>query len=172
MIHETGDWVFSHLCHQVLVRSWAPAGHQLAVCERCVGVYAGAALWLLLVPLLPRPTKTLYAVHGAFLVQMAVLGTHTIPHGASIRTLSGQLFIIGVLFLLWHHVRPVKRERKAWPYLAGVAATAVLLQAAVRIPSRLAATGLDALALAGLAVIAGVAALSLALLAVRLVRRA
>jgi uncharacterized membrane protein len=43
---------FAIFCHQLPERSYFIDGHQLAVCSRCTGVYAGFALTLLLYPLM------------------------------------------------------------------------------------------------------------------------
>ena len=48
---------FAAFCHQLPERSYFIAGHKLAVCSRCTGVYAGFALTLLLYPLM-RPLRT------------------------------------------------------------------------------------------------------------------
>lgn len=48
---------FSVLCHQLPERSYFIAEHKLAVCSRCMGLYAGFALTLLLYPLI-RPLRT------------------------------------------------------------------------------------------------------------------
>lgn len=44
---------FAAVCHQLPERSFTLAGHQVAVCHRCLGLYAGGFLGLLLLPLLP-----------------------------------------------------------------------------------------------------------------------
>ncbi|HEX5965590.1 MAG TPA: DUF2085 domain-containing protein [Pyrinomonadaceae bacterium] len=49
---------FAGLCHQLPERSYFIAGHKLAVCSRCTGLYAGFAFTLLLYPLL-RPIQTI-----------------------------------------------------------------------------------------------------------------
>ena len=41
---------FSHVCHQIPERSFHLAGHQFAVCSRCMGLYAGFALVALAYP--------------------------------------------------------------------------------------------------------------------------
>lgn len=42
---------FSFLCHQIPERSFHLAGHQFAVCSRCMGLYAGFAAVTLIYPL-------------------------------------------------------------------------------------------------------------------------
>jgi len=42
---------FSYICHQISDRSIHIAGHQLAVCSRCFGVYVGLAAGILVYPL-------------------------------------------------------------------------------------------------------------------------
>jgi uncharacterized membrane protein len=42
---------FSRACHQIPERSFYVAGHPLAVCARCAGLYAGLAAGILLFPL-------------------------------------------------------------------------------------------------------------------------
>lgn len=42
---------FSGLCHQIPERSFHVAGHALAVCARCLGLYAGLAAGILCYPL-------------------------------------------------------------------------------------------------------------------------
>ncbi len=43
---------FSHLCHQIPERAFHVAGHPLAVCARCLGLYAGLAAGILFFPLM------------------------------------------------------------------------------------------------------------------------
>ena len=60
--HRAAAWslyrVFAPLCHQIAERSFYVAGHPLAVCARCLGVYAGFALGLLLYPLVRGVRRT------------------------------------------------------------------------------------------------------------------
>ena len=42
---------FSYICHQMPERSLHLAGHQLAVCSRCFGVYLGLLVGILVYPL-------------------------------------------------------------------------------------------------------------------------
>jgi len=48
---------FGTLCHQLPERSFFIAGHKLAVCARCTGLYAGFGLVLMFYPLL-RPLRS------------------------------------------------------------------------------------------------------------------
>ncbi len=47
---------FSSVCHQIPERSYHLAGNPLAVCGRCLGVYAGFFTGILVYPLMPRKT--------------------------------------------------------------------------------------------------------------------
>src|ERR1044072_5560529 len=51
---------FGYVCHQIPERSFYVAGHPLAVCARCTGLYAGLAAGILLYPLVRslRITRT------------------------------------------------------------------------------------------------------------------
>ena len=48
---------FSSVCHQIPGRSFYLAGHPLAVCARCTGLYVGLAAGVLLFPLV-RPLRS------------------------------------------------------------------------------------------------------------------
>jgi uncharacterized membrane protein len=48
---------FSSVCHQIPERAFHLAGHPLAVCARCTGLYLGLAAGILLFPLV-RPLRT------------------------------------------------------------------------------------------------------------------
>jgi len=159
MIHAFADWVFSHVCHQEIARCWAPGGVPLALCERCVGVYVGAALLLFAVPLMRfGPTKTLLILHAFFVLQMTVFGYHLLPHPPTARTLSGQLFMTGVFFFLWNHLRHnwafFQGNRSPRPYLLAVLAATLVLQLLVRAPFPVVAPFIEFLALLGLLTIA------------------
>jgi uncharacterized membrane protein len=49
---------FSHVCHQLPERSFFLAGHPLAVCSRCTGLYMGFALTTFLYPFIGRLEST------------------------------------------------------------------------------------------------------------------
>jgi len=85
---------FSHVCHQLPERSFLIAGHPLAVCSRCTGLYAGFALTVLLYPLISlRRTETperkwlfVAATPLAFDVVLDFLGLWTNTHGSRFAT--------------------------------------------------------------------------------------
>ena len=76
--HAGAAWVIYHafapLCHQIAERSFYVAGHPLAVCARCTGVYAGFAACLVLYPLV-RPLRRTDAPARAWLVIAALPAT-------------------------------------------------------------------------------------------------
>lgn len=49
---------FGHLCHQIPERSFFIAGHKLAVCARCTGLYLGFAAALSFYPLISSLRRT------------------------------------------------------------------------------------------------------------------
>jgi uncharacterized membrane protein len=173
--HDLAAAVFAGLCHQQLDRAWIVGGTTLALCARCTGVYAGAAFGLFALPFLrTRPSRLLVAVHVAAVLQMVVLGMHLWPpeQAAWLRTLSGQVFVTGVIFLLWAPIRAVGLDRTAAsgarsgqrPVVYAVAVTVAWagIQLLLRCPARWAAPVLETAALAGLVVLG-----SLALVGVR-----
>lgn len=158
MIHSAAEFVFSHVCHQEAARCWAPHGDALALCQRCTGVYVGAALMAPLLALTRfKPSSYVLYAHGVLILQVIPFGLHLIPHPASVRTLSGQLFITGVLFLAWANIQqrwlPPRSTRTARPYWQGVVIISLALQVLVRAPTPYARPLLEALALLGAATI-------------------
>jgi len=94
--------VFSLVCGQNPTHTWAPAGVILPCCQRCTGLYTGAALAVLLQLLLqPRLTDRFLQLHGLFLLQMVPFGFHWLPQGPLVRTLTGLLFGFGVVAFLF-----------------------------------------------------------------------
>jgi uncharacterized membrane protein len=96
------DHLFAAVCGQNPEHTWAPGGVPLPFCQRCTGLYVGAAIaWLLHCWLRPRPTTRFLQIHGAFLLYMAPCGFHWLPQGPVLRTLSGVLFGFAVVAFLW-----------------------------------------------------------------------
>src|SRR5262249_35938618 len=58
---------FSSMCHQISDRSFGFYGHQLGVCSRCTGIYAGFALGLIFYPVLRSLKETTFPARS-FLV--------------------------------------------------------------------------------------------------------
>ena len=92
---------FGFLCGQNPDHTWAPGGILLPVCQRCTGLYVGAAVAALLHWWLkPRLTPRFLWAHGVFLALMAPCGFHWVPQGPALRTISGLLFGFGVTAFL------------------------------------------------------------------------
>jgi len=126
------DWLrlaFGVVCGQDPSHTGAPGGLLLPFCQRCAGLYAGAAVGLALhLALRLKPGARFLQVHGGFLLLMVPLGYHWLPQDATVRTASGVLFGAGVVSFLWLFpgpfaggVRPLDR-RRAILYAAGIGA--------------------------------------------------
>lgn len=63
---------FQHLCHQLPGRSFSIDGVPLAVCHRCIGVYVGLALGVLVLPVIRRRARQ-WARHDRWVLLAAVL---------------------------------------------------------------------------------------------------
>lgn len=158
MIHDLVQAIFSHLCHQEAGRCWAPGGAALALCQRCTGVYAGAALGICMVPIMRfKPEKQPLLLHFLFIIQMIPFGMHWIPHGALMRMLTGQLFIYGVIYFLVANISTqmglIREDMTPRKYYLWLTASLIFLQILVRLPFAFAAPLIELMALAGLLVI-------------------
>ncbi len=106
---------FDPICHQISERSFHVAGHALAVCHRCSGLYVGFSLGLLLVPrwdrvrtwLLEQPRRTLY-----FALPMLIDWTLPINVAAT-RFGTGLLAAAPIAALLWAAVVQTYQPRPA-----------------------------------------------------------
>jgi uncharacterized membrane protein len=93
------EQIFSHVCGQV--HRWAVGGELLPFCQRCTGLYVGGAVAFLLYAFFrPRPTPRVLLIHGLLLLQMVPFGYHFVPQDGTVRTLTGQLFAIGLTYFL------------------------------------------------------------------------
>jgi len=63
--------MFGRVCHQIQERSFHLAGHPLAVCARCAGVYSGFAAGVLLYPLVRSLGRTDFPARGWLLLAAA-----------------------------------------------------------------------------------------------------
>jgi hypothetical protein len=177
--------LFNHVCGQN--HCWALGNEVLPFCERCTGLYAGAAAAAILWAIVrPRPTSRVLWIHGMFLLLMVPFGFHLVPQNGTIRTLTGHLFAFGLVYYL--SLMPVawieepgrssarRRETaRVWIYGAGLIGSLALLQLAVHgggafTGVALSYIGLVGLALYALLVVANVAAFPR--LVARLIRRA
>lgn len=103
--------VFHHVCGQPPGRTWHLDSLSLPVCQRCTGLYIGAALAVVfLLWFRPPLTRAFLAWHGGCLLGMAPFGLHWIEHGPAVRTLTGLGFGTAVVVFLW--VVPVGRSRR------------------------------------------------------------
>ncbi len=94
--------IFSFVCGQNVAHTWAPGGVLLPLCQRCTGFYVGAAISLILLLVFRPPLNGRYRwFHVALVLGMTPFGFHLVPHGAVLRTVSGQWFGFGVVGLLW-----------------------------------------------------------------------
>jgi uncharacterized membrane protein len=92
---------FSFLCGQDPAHTWAPSGAPLPFCERCTGLYVGAAIAMLLLILCKPVLDARFRwLHAALLVLMAPFGFHLVPQGPVLRTMSGYWFAFGIVGLL------------------------------------------------------------------------
>ena len=151
---ETLKHLFSFFCGQNPGHTWAPAGLLLPCCERCAGLYVGAAvasvlhLWLR-----PRPSNRFLQVHGAFLLLMVPFGFHWLPQGPVLRTVTGALFGFGVVTFL---ALPLKKDdatcvqNAGLGYAFGLSLTVILLPVAASSAGLWAAWTICVLAAAGL----------------------
>jgi uncharacterized membrane protein len=91
--------LFSYVCGQV--NNWAPGGELLPFCQRCTGLYVGGAL-AAGVSLFTRPRATpgKLWLHSGLLLLMVPFGYHLVPQGETLRTLTGQLFGYGLVYVL------------------------------------------------------------------------
>ena len=81
--------IFRFLCSPQNV--WTPGGVPLCICQRCTGLYVGAAAaGILYACFRPRPTPLVLWTHGMFLLLMVPYGYHWLPQNGAVRTLSGQ----------------------------------------------------------------------------------
>ncbi len=157
MMFDALDFVFSFICGQNPGHSWSPGGVLLPCCQRCTGLYVGAAiaaalhLWLK-----PRLSARFLQLHGGFLLLMVPFGFHWLPQGALVRTVTGVLFGCGLVTFL---SLPLRRtcgaridisKRKLGIYSVGLAATCVLLPLASSYGGSAAACALALMLAAGL----------------------
>ena len=118
-------------------------------------MYGGAFLALFLFPLARfKPENKILLVHGIFLFQGALLGLLPIPQPGWIKILSGQLFILGVFYILWVNIQSKRRLFKdlaspLW-YFATLVCSLLLVQVIASMPFPIVQSLMDTLSLLGL----------------------
>ncbi|MDQ3585740.1 MAG: DUF2085 domain-containing protein [Acidobacteriota bacterium] len=99
--------VFGQICHQIPARSFYWHEHPLAVCARCVGVYAGCAVGVLCYPLMrslkrtdapPRRWLVLVAAPAVIDFSLTFFGLWENTHTS--RLLTGALLGAGAVFFV------------------------------------------------------------------------
>ena len=101
-VFELLNSCFAQICGQYPDHTWSPGGTLLPLCQRCTGMYAGAAVAALLhISIRPRPSSPWLELHGAFLLIMVPFGFHWVPQGSVLRAVTGVLFGFGVVAFLW-----------------------------------------------------------------------
>ncbi|WP_348260884.1 DUF2085 domain-containing protein [Telmatobacter sp. DSM 110680] len=150
--------VFSYICGQQ--HNWVLGGVTLPCCQRCTGLYVGACFALIFVVVFrPRPSAFQYWIHGAFMLAMFPFGFHLVEHGGLVRTFTGMLFAMGLVYYLalnpfsaWNVWRDLRTSLMV-AYLSLIAAAAVLLLVMVYTGGVITGLFLTALAALGLAVL-------------------
>lgn len=150
---------------------WVLGGEALPFCQRCTGLYVGAAVAAVLSLLFrPRPTNLSLGTHGLLLLLMVPFGYHLVPQNGVLRTLTGQLFAVGLVCYLsllpGSRLGRWPRKDRAMPraHAAGVLASLVIVQWTVHVGGRLAGAVLTWSGLVGLVVLAVLATANLLLL--------
>jgi uncharacterized membrane protein len=169
------EWLtalFGLVCGQLPAHTSLPGGIPLPFCQRCTGLYTGAAVAAALhVALRIRASERFLQVHGGFLLLMVPLGFHWLPQNALVRMTSGVVFGAGVVAYLWLTaaprllaLRPLSRVG-SWIYATGIAVALAVVPAAAFYGGAAAWDTLVLLALAGAAALALLVSLNLTLAA-------
>jgi len=169
--------LFSYVCGQVNL--WTVGGETLPFCQRCTGLYVGGFYAVLLMAVFrPAPSLRLLGIHFLLLLQMVPFGYHLVPQGAILRTITGQLFAIGLVYCL--SLNPLAKLKVEWqsrnrslPYALAALAGLPALLIAIQFGGPITARVLAVMGLAGLAaylVLAAANLITLPLLAWQLSR--
>ena len=166
---DTLSWLFSHVCGQA--RCFVVDGAALPVCQRCLGLYAGASLtagWLVVCRLWRAglPPRSVIAVNSVMLIAALLGGIHAIDIGPVWRLMCG--LWTGHVVMLWLVCGAGELRRLARPAAAsattwGRMATASALAAGPLLAAL--ACGLPRLLVGGWFVWTGLAAIGLVCLA-------
>jgi len=164
--------LFSLVCGRNPAHTWAPDGALLPFCERCTGLYAGAAAaFALLLLCRPRRSARFLWLHGLFLLQMAPQGFHLVYQDPLLRTVSGTLFAFGLAAFLMPEPRG-DAHGSMRGYTAGILVALLGIVGLAEHGGAFGAAALHVLAIAGLAVYAALVARFVAVCARRVCGRA
>jgi hypothetical protein len=171
------DGVFSVVCGRFEPHTWAPGGEFLPLCQRCAGLYAGAAAAWVSARLLRLPSSMVrLTLSAAVLLLMIPFGFHWVPQNAVIRSSSGVLFGCALVFLLAAPAAPETRSSRVYPRRAAALVTIAATLAAVPVLGMHGGAAgwivLTAASVAGLAILAGLAASQATRLVTAIARRA
>jgi uncharacterized membrane protein len=149
-------YIFSFVCGRYAPHTWILGGIELPCCQRCTGLYAGAALAILLqLGCRPNDSFRYRLIHGLCLLQMAPMGLHWIAQDALLRCLSGQLFALSLVAFLSRQLSargvPAPSPDRAGHnyYWAGVVISLPLISLLAQWDGIIAVTLLSVLVLAG-----------------------
>ena len=121
---------FGRICHQMPARSFYFHGHPLAVCARCVGVYAGCALGLLCYPLVRSLKRTdapargwlvLIAAPAVIDFSLTFFGLWENTHLS--RLLTGAVLGAGAAFFIMPGLVDLARSSKTWRRFSHISLT-------------------------------------------------
>lgn len=91
--------VFSPVCHQISERSFFIFGYPLAVCTRCLGIYAGCLLGMILYPIIQEFADTMIPKIRLFVLITSPIAIDTLGNFFSIwKTTPWLRFTIGFIW--------------------------------------------------------------------------
>ena len=154
---------FSLLCGQNPAHTWAAGEALLPFCQRCAGLYIGAATCVALhLVLRPGLSGRFIAAHGLLLLIAAPFCFHWIPNGPVLRAMTGVLCGFGIGTFLWlvpgtalGRADGSGRRAATWGYAAGLISVLLLVPLAGSLGGAVIGWMLEGLAAAGVLSFAG-----------------
>jgi uncharacterized membrane protein len=121
MFDAAMHWIGFGLCHQLPVRSFFAGGHQLPVCARCTGIYAGFVVSLAVIALFERGRRRMGMppawLLGLGVAAIAVMAWDGVTSYAGLRETTNMLRLatgLGTGFALSLVVAPILNS-ELWP---------------------------------------------------------